>query len=61
MVDRNTKGVSAYSPHAEAQMRVQLSVKEIYEKLCPKCKRKLRNLIKDKIAEHLTDEMLRVK
>ena len=43
---------------AEAQMRIQLSVKEIYEKLCPKCKRKIRELIKEKITEDMVNRVI---
>jgi len=43
---------------AEAQMRIQLSVKEIYEKLCPKCKRKVRELIKEKITEDMVNRVI---
>jgi hypothetical protein len=38
----------------EAKTQISLSVKEIYDKLCPKCKAKIRELIKEKI----TDQML---
>jgi len=43
---------------AKAQMRIQLSVKEIYERLCPKCKRKVRELIKEKITEDMVNRVI---
>jgi len=43
---------------AEASMRIQLNVKEIYERLCTGCKQKIRDLIKDKITEQLVSQVL---
>jgi len=43
---------------AQAGIQVQLSVKEIYAKLCPKCKEKLKELIRAKLTEQMVSEML---
>jgi len=39
---------------------VQVSIKEIYQVLCPKCKKRLIRLIKDKIDEKLILQALGV-
>ena len=36
-------------------INVQLSVKEIYDKVCPKCKKKIEALIR----EHISDELVK--
>lgn len=38
--------------------RINLSIKEIYSKLCPKCQAKLRELLKDKIADQAVKDAL---
>jgi len=43
---------------AQEQTNVQLSIKEIYVKLCPKCKRRVRELIKDKLSDQVVDKMV---
>ena len=43
---------------AQAAMRVQLAIPEIYAQLCPSCKKKLRKLIKDKISDEMVNQML---
>jgi len=43
---------------AQAQMRVQLSVKEIYDKMCPKCKRKIRELVKEKVTDQMVSQII---
>jgi len=39
-------------------VKVQLSLKEIYSRVCPKCKRKIRALIKEKITDEMVDQVL---
>ena len=39
-------------------LQVNLSLKEIYEKLCPKCKEKLRELVKEKLADDVVKQAL---
>lgn len=39
-------------------VNVQLSIKEIYEQLCPKCKVKLRKLLKDKLTDKLVEQVI---
>ena len=39
-------------------MSVQLAIPEIYAQLCPKCKKKLRRLIKEKISDEMVNQML---
>jgi len=43
---------------AKAQMSVQLSVKEIYDVVCPKCKKKIRQLIKEKITDQMISQVI---
>jgi uncharacterized protein with PIN domain len=38
--------------------QISLSIKEIYERLCPECKKKLRELIKEKITEQMVNEIV---
>jgi len=42
----------------QAGIQVQLSVKEIYEKICPKCRKALKELIKDKISEQMVSQVI---
>jgi len=42
----------------EAGLRINVSLKEVYEKLCPKCKEKIRQLIKEKITDELVSRTL---
>jgi hypothetical protein len=44
-----------------SQVQVQLSLKEIYDILCPSCKRKLKEKVKEKIADNLVAGMLQEK
>jgi len=39
-------------------VKVELSLKEIYEKVCPKCKKKIRELIKEKITDDMVNQVL---
>ena len=43
---------------AQAGLKINLSVKEIYERLCPKCKKRLRELIKEKITDNMVNQIL---
>ena len=43
---------------AQAGLSIQLNVKEIYDRLCPKCKKKLKQLIKEKITDQLVEGVL---
>lgn len=38
--------------------QVNLSLKEIYEKLCPECQEKVRNLVKDKLTDQAIEQAL---
>jgi hypothetical protein len=42
----------------EAKTQISLSVKEIYDRLCPKCKKALKDLIKDKLTDQMVEQML---
>jgi len=42
----------------EAKTQISLSVKEIYDQLCPKCKKALKDLIKDKLTDQMVEQML---
>lgn len=39
----------------EGKLSIQVTLKEVYDVLCPQCRKKLKELIKEKI----TDEMVR--
>jgi hypothetical protein len=43
---------------AQAGVNVQLSVKEIYDRLCSKCRKVLKDLIKDKLSDQMVEQML---
>ena len=43
---------------AQARTSVQLAIPEIYAQLCPKCKQKLRRLIKEKVSDEMVNQML---
>lgn len=38
--------------------QINLSLKEIYSKLCPRCQEKLRGLVKDKMADQVVKQAL---
>ena len=40
------------------QLTINLTLKEIDEVLCPKCKKKLRELIKEKLPDELIDRLV---
>jgi uncharacterized protein YlaI len=44
-----------------SQVQVQLSLKEIYDILCPQCKKRLKEKVKEKIADNLVTGMLQEK
>ena len=39
-------------------LQVNLSLKEIYSKLCPKCQEKLRDMVKEKLADQVVKQTL---
>ena len=41
-------------------LQVTLSLKEIYDMLCEKCKKKLKKKVMDKVAEQLAEQVLGV-
>ena len=41
--------------------QVNLSLKDIYQELCPDCQKKLRDLIKDKLVDKAIEEQLEEK
>jgi len=43
---------------ASMGISIQVSVKEIYEKLCPECKAKLRELIKQKVTDEFVEKVI---
>jgi uncharacterized protein with PIN domain len=42
----------------EAKTQISISVKEIYDKLCPECKAKIRELIKEKITDKMVSGVI---
>lgn len=40
------------------ETNVQLSIKEIYAKLCPRCKREVKELIKNKLSDQVVEKMV---
>jgi len=43
---------------AQAGLKIDLSVKEIYDRLCPKCKKALKELVKEKLTDQMVEQML---
>ena len=43
---------------AQAGLQVQLSVQEIHEILCKRCRGKLRALVKEKITDQMVDQVI---
>lgn len=43
---------------SQSGINVQLSVKEIYDTVCPECKKKIRALIKDKISDEMVSKVI---
>jgi len=43
---------------ATAGISVQLSVKEIYDRMCVKCRKKIRDLIKEKITDQMVSQVI---
>jgi len=43
---------------SEVGLTIRLNLKEIYMKLCPKCKRTIRNLVKQKITDEMVSKVL---
>lgn len=43
---------------AQAGINVQLSVKDIYERMCPKCREKIKALIRDKISDQMVNQVI---
>jgi len=43
---------------AQAGIQVQLSVKEIYDRCCPDCKQKIRELIKEKVSDQMVSQVI---
>lgn len=39
--------------------KIDLSIKDIYKLLCPKCQAKLRNLVKERMADNMLDRALK--
>jgi len=39
-------------------VEVQVSLREIYRAVCPKCKKKIRELIREKITEDMVNRVL---
>ena len=43
---------------AQAELRVQVNIKEINDVVCKKCKKKIRDLIRDKITEDMVTQVI---
>lgn len=43
---------------AAATVRMQVSIKEIYDACCPECKKKVRELVKSKVTDDLVTQIL---
>jgi len=41
-----------------SEVKVQVSLKDIYKRVCPKCKKKIRELIREKITEDMVNRVL---
>ena len=44
---------------AQAGIQVQLSVKEIYDKVCPKCQKIIKELIKEKVTDQMVEQVIK--
>jgi len=42
----------------QAVKPITLTLREVYERLCPKCKNHIRSLVRDKIADQLVDQAI---
>jgi len=43
-----------------SEVKVQVNLREIYKRVCPKCKKIIRDLIKEKITDQMVDQVLEV-
>lgn len=43
---------------AQAGIQVQLSVREIYQRCCKKCRIEIRKLIREKISDQMIDQVI---
>ena len=43
---------------AQAGIQIQLSVKEIYDRMCPECQAKIRELIKEKVTDQMVSQVV---
>jgi len=43
---------------AQAGVSVQVSLKEIYVRLCKKCQKKVRELVKEKLTDQLVEQSI---
>lgn len=43
---------------AQAGMNIQLSIPEIYKLCCPKCKKQLKRLIREKISDEMVSKVV---
>jgi len=43
---------------AQVGLKVQVDIREIFDALCPKCKKKVRALVKEKITDQLVDKVI---
>lgn len=43
---------------AQQGINVQVSIKEIYKKACPKCKKMIRTLIRERITDQMVTQVI---
>lgn len=43
---------------AQVGLKVQVEIKDIYDALCKKCKKKVRTLIKEKLTDQLVEGII---
>ena len=43
---------------AQAELRVQVNIKEIYDVICTECKKKVRALIRDKVTDEMVTQVI---
>jgi len=41
------------------QLSVQLSIQEVYDCTCPKCQKKIKDLVRDKISDQMVDQVIK--
>ena len=41
------------------QLSVQLGIQEVYDCICPKCQKRIKDLVRDKISDQMVDQVIK--